>query len=50
MFINWVHNSKYNLKVRSDQKILLQHKWISIDERLDIIDNLTHQIEKLVIH
>ena len=50
MFINWIHNSKYNLKVRSDQKIVLQHKWISIDERLDIIDNLTHQIEKLVIH
>ena len=49
-FITWLHNYKRNLKVRPDQKIGLLYKWESIDERLDIIEDLTSEIVKLVIN
>ena len=49
-FITWLHNYKRDLKVRPDQKIGLLYKWESIDERLDIIEDLTSEIVKLVIN
>ncbi|MBT7077205.1 MAG: DEAD/DEAH box helicase, partial [Pelagibacterales bacterium] len=49
-FIIWLHSYKIDLKVRSDKKIGLFYKWSSIDERLDIIEDLTSEIAKLLIN
>ena len=49
-FIIWLHSYKKELKVRSDKKIGLLYKWSSIDERLDIIEDLTSDIAKLLIN
>ena len=49
-FIIWLHSYKKDLKVRSDKKIGLFYKWSSIDERLDIIEDLTSDIAKLLIN
>ena len=49
-FIIWLHSYKIDLKVRSDKKIGLFYKWSSIDERLDIIEELTSEIAKLLVN
>jgi len=47
-FISWLQSSKYVLKVRGDQRINLQYKWNSIEERLDIIEYITFEIKDLI--
>jgi transcription-repair coupling factor (superfamily II helicase) len=46
-FINWMQKSKHDIKVRTDNKIILRLKWSSIDERLNIIENITSEIKNL---
>ncbi len=47
-FISWLHKCKYEIKVRSDQKIVLIYKWESIEERLNIIEEITFEIKNLI--
>ena len=48
-FITWIHNNKRDIKVRSDKKVGLLYKWSSIDERLDVIEELTSELTMLLI-
>jgi len=48
-FITWIHNNKRDIKVRSDKKVGLLYKWSSIDERLDVIEELTSELTMLLV-
>ncbi|MFP6780008.1 MAG: transcription-repair coupling factor [Alphaproteobacteria bacterium] len=47
-FISWLNNSIYEIKIRDDQKIILSYKWNTIEERLDILEEITFQIKNLI--
>jgi len=46
-FISWLGKTTYQLKIRNDQKLILYFKWNNIEERLDVIEDLTNEIKKL---
>ena len=47
-FIGWLKSSIYDVKIRTDQKINISYKWNSIEERLDILEDITLQIKNLI--
>ena len=47
-FIGWLKSSIYDVKIRTDQKINISYKWNSIEERLDILEDITFQIKNLI--
>ena len=49
-FIGWLKSSIYEIKIRTDQKINISYKWNSIEERLDILEDITFQIKNLIVN
>ena len=46
--INWIKNSVYSVKVRKDQKIFISKSWESIEDRLQIVEEVSYNLSHIL--
>ena len=42
--LKWMKNSTYLIKLRKDQKVFIDKDWVSVDDRLKTIEEISYSL------
>ena len=46
--VNWIQHTQYSIKVRKDQKIFIAKSWKSVEDRLKIVEEISHNLSHIL--
>ena len=46
--VNWIKHTQYSIKVRKDQKIFISKSWKSVEDRLKIVEEISHNLSHIL--